>query len=240
MLDKKRSERLFKKQFIIFSELSAHQSVSRQPLKTDLYPCLNDNTSTTGFDRHYIYHPAWAARVLAKTAPKNHVDISSTLHFCTLVSAFIPTDFYDFRPAPLTLEGLSCKSANLMALDWESDSVESLSCMHVIEHIGLGRYGDPLDPSADIKAISELVRVLKPGGNLLVAVPVGIPRICFNAHRVYSHEEFCSFFIGLSLKEMALIPDGEVLNGYLINAERSIIDQQNYGCGCYWFTKPIK
>src|SRR5690606_27505363 len=65
----------------------------------DFFPCLNDNTTNTYFDRHYVYHPAWAARIVAKNRPEKHVDISSTLHFCSILSAFVPVDFYDYRPA---------------------------------------------------------------------------------------------------------------------------------------------
>jgi len=47
--------------------------------------------------------------------------------------------------------------------------------MNVVEHVGLGRYGEPLDPEGDIKAMRELRRVLAPGGSLLFVVPVGRP-----------------------------------------------------------------
>ncbi len=52
------------------------------------------------------------------------------------------------------------------------------SCMHTIEHIGLGRYGDPLDAVGDQTALSELQRVVAPGGSLLIVVPVATA--CFN------------------------------------------------------------
>src|SRR5690606_28659757 len=78
---------------------------------TDLFPCLNDNTQNTGFDRHYVYHPAWAARILAQVKPEKHVDISSALNFCSIISAFVPVDFYDYRPANLTLSNLKSYSA---------------------------------------------------------------------------------------------------------------------------------
>src|SRR3546814_1012856 len=80
--------------------------------ETDFYPCLNDNTSYTGFDRHYVDHPAWAARILRRINPEKHIDISSTLYFCSLLSAFIPVDFYDYRPARLVLNEIgraSCR-----------------------------------------------------------------------------------------------------------------------------------
>lgn len=203
----------------------------------DRYPCLNDKTSSTNFDRHYIYHPAWAARVLAQTRPEVHVDISSSLHFCSLVSAFMPIKFYDYRPADLKLSNLSSEPADLLALPFETASVRSLSCMHVIEHIGLGRYGDPLDPDGDLKAVAELKRVLALGGTLLFVVPIGAPKIMFNAHRIYSYEQVRSYFAELELKEFALIPDNPMDGGLIQHATKEMADTQTYGCGCFWFSR---
>jgi SAM-dependent methyltransferase len=237
--DRLAQEEAARGQFETFRRLS--DGSSRPSLKTvwsDRYLCLDDGTQQTGFDRHYVYHPAWAARVLARTTPRRHTDISSTLAFCSLVSAFIPVDFYDYRPAPLHLPGLNSMQADLLTLPFRDDSLDSVSCMHVLEHIGLGRYGDPLDAEGDLKAIRELCRVVARGGSLLVAVPVGQPRVQFNAHRVYQHREFQSWFKGLELVEFALIPDGEVPNGLLYEAPEHIVDAQVYGCGCYWFRKP--
>jgi SAM-dependent methyltransferase len=196
---------------------------------------LDDRTAGTAFDRHYIYHPAWAARVLARTRPSAHIDISSTLHFCSIVSAFIPVKFYDYRPADLCLSDLSSEFADLLALPFPSSSIESLSCMHTVEHIGLGRYGDPIDPDGDLKAIAELRRVLAPGGSLLFVVPVGRPRIVFNAHRIYAYEQIMSYFGDLELRQFALVPD----RGALVeHASKELADAQTYGCGCFWFQKP--
>ncbi|MBC7914365.1 MAG: DUF268 domain-containing protein [Pyrinomonadaceae bacterium] len=206
--------------------------------KGDFHPCLNDKTSTTGFDRHYVYHPAWAARILRKTSPVKHIDISSTLHFCSIISAFIPTDFYDYRPANLILSDLNCLAGDLHHLPFETNSVASISCMHTIEHIGLGRYGDPMDYDGDIKAIDELIRVLQPGGNLLIAVPLGkTDKICFNAHRIYSKEQMLSLFKGLKLMEFALIPENEEDGGLIVDPAPQLLDKQIYGCGCFWFSK---
>jgi len=214
----------------------------RQPrfsmLWSDRYPCLNDKTKTTGFDRHYIYHPAWAARILARTRPQSHVDISSTLHFCTLVSAFIPVRFLDYRPAELRLDGLQSEAADLLRLPFADGGIDSLSCMHVVEHVGLGRYGDPIDPDGDLKAIAELTRVLAPGGDLLFVVPVGkSARIMFNAHRIYTYDQIVKYFGTLELKEFALIPDDPAQGGLFRDAPRQLADAQDYGCGCFWFRK---
>lgn len=204
----------------------------------DRYPCLNDRTLETGFDRHYVYHPAWAARILAETRPKEHVDISSTLYFCTLVSAFIPVKYYDYRPADLKLDNLCSDSADLLSLPFSDGSILSLSCMHVVEHVGLGRYGDPLDPDGDLKAIVELKRVLAPGGLLMLVVPVGsLAKIMFNAHRVYRYDQIFEYFNDLELREFVLIPERAEHGGLVRNPSQALIDAQNYGCGCFCFKK---
>ncbi len=204
----------------------------------DRYPCLTDRTPKTGFDRHYVYHCGWAARAVSETRPEYHVDISSQLYFSTLVSAFVPVRFYDYRPAEIELKGLTSESADLCALPFEDRSIASLSCMHVVEHVGLGRYGDPLDPEGDLKAISELKRVLAPGGSLLFVVPIGKPRIMFNAHRIYSYGQVRDYFSELELKQFAMVPDKPTDGGLIIDASESMADAQRYGCGCFWFTRP--
>lgn len=203
----------------------------------DQFPCLLDKTSTTGFEPHYTYHPPWAARIIAKNNPKLHIDISSILHFSTIVSAFVPVHFYDYRPAKLILNNLDTKKCDLMAMPFADNSVESLSCMHTVEHVGLGRYGDTMDPSGDIKAISELKRILAPGGSLLFVVPIGIPKIEFNAHRIYSYAQIIEYFSDVELKEFSLIPDNAFDVGIISNASSELADAQEWGCGCFWFTK---
>lgn len=205
--------------------------------RKDIYFIDGENTKETLFDAHYIYHPAWAARILAKIKPIEHVDISSTLHFCSIVSAFVPTKFYDYRPARLELSNLSTYKADLLSLPFEDNSLDSVSCMHVIEHIGLGRYGDPLDPTADLKAVEELKRVLAKDGNLLFVVPIGKPKIRFNAHRIYSYEQVLGYFKELKLIDFFLIPDNAARVGVIYNAKKGQADEQNYGCGCFWFKK---
>ena len=197
---------------------------------------LYDRYGITKIDRHYIYHPAWAARILALTNPKIHIDISSTVNFCSLVSAFIPVKFYDYRPTRIELSGLQCDREDLCNLTFENESIESLSCMHVVEHIGLGRYGDPLSVDDDIKAMQELTRVLAVGGNLIFVVPIGVPIIQFNAHRVYSYDMIISYFKSLKLKEFSLVTmDSD--KGIIKNASKEQADLEHYACGLFWFVK---
>ncbi|MGL4514097.1 MAG: DUF268 domain-containing protein [Lacipirellulaceae bacterium] len=123
-----------------------------------------------------------------------------------------------------------------MSLPFETNSIVSLSCLHVLEHVGLGRYGDPLDPNGDRLAAAELSRVLAIGGTLLVVVPVGRPRVCFNAHRVYSAEMVRGLFESLTLTDWQLLPDSGD-DGLVERPSDELVALQEYGCGCFRFEK---
>lgn len=221
-----------------FSEMAA---VSKKRFKLDaddFFPITHEKTTYTGFDRHYVYHPAWAARIVAQNSPEKHVDISSTLHFCSIVSAFIPVDFYDYRPAKLFLSQLKSMPADLLSLPFKDNSIPSLSCMHTVEHVGLGRYGDAIDYDGDLKAVKELKRVLAVGGHLLFVVPLGREsRIFFNAHRVYTKQHVLDLFAELQLVEFSLIPEDESDGGLVPDPSESLLAKQVYGCGCFHFMK---
>ena len=231
-----KANRAFRNDFDRFSEDSKRNGSRFEISWEDRYPCLDDRHSAMPFDPHYIYHTAWAARLVAQTAPALHVDISSLLYFSTIISAFVPVEFYDYRPAGVELDRFSSKHADLLSLPFKSGSVSSISCMHVVEHVGLGRYGDHLDPDGDLKAMDELKRILAVNGSLLFVVPVGRPKIMFNAHRIYSHEMITDAFSELELAEFSLIPD-DTKSGMIRNASKEMADAQTYGCGCFWFMR---
>jgi hypothetical protein len=202
------------------------------------FPCLSDDTATTGFDPHYVYHVAWAVKKIYESKPREHVDVSSSLHFCSAIAPFTKTTFIDFRPATLQLDNLNCIAGDLNEADqWKHREFESLSCMHVVEHIGLGRYGDPLSVDSDIVAMDNLINATKSGGRLLFVVPVGKAEIYFNAHRVYSATWLVNFFSkACRLNEFYLIPSSSQMRP-MLNCDLTTADQFTYACGCFEFIK---
>lgn len=233
----KKTIRIILSPFLLLDYLKFRKRNKRFSLNFfDVYPCIKDKTIKTNFDAHYVYHTSWAARKVKEINPKKHTDISSSLYFSGIVSAFIPVDFYDYRPADIKLSGLVSKHADLTRLQFSDNSISSLSCMHTVEHVGLGRYGDPIDQDGDLKAINELKRVTSIGGALLFVVPVGEPKIEFNAHRIYSYEQITGYFSGFTLKEFSLVTDSA---DFIERADPILVKNQKYGCGCFYFIKNV-
>lgn len=226
------------REFVVFRARSRAERPGLVPRWGERLFYLDNRTTGTPFDRHYVYHTAWAVRQLCRHQPAAHVDVSSSLYFVALGSAVVPMRHLDYRPPMLVLEDLQCTAGDLMALPFADDSVESLSCMHVVEHVGLARYGDPLDPLGDVKAAAELSRVLAVGGRLYFVTPVGRPRLCFNGHRIYDFAGVRALFPSLDLEEWALVPDAPP-DGLVMNAPAERIDAQEYGCGCFLFRKAM-
>jgi SAM-dependent methyltransferase len=202
------------------------------------YPILNEDGGSSDFPRDYIYHVGWASRALRKISPSLHHDVSSSLYFVACASAWTPVKFCDIRATALHMENVTVRREDVRELSFAADSLESVSCLHVIEHVGLGRYGDELDYDGDLKAVTELKRVVRPGGDLLVVVPIAcVSAIMFNAHRVYEFNTFRSMFTDrFDVVEEALIPEAQDL-GLVYNPPADLLRKQNYGCGCFWFRK---
>lgn len=202
----------------------------------DLQPCLGDWSTHTPFDAHYFYQGAWLARQLSAAKPIQHIDIGSSVLAMSVLSAWTDTVFVDYRPLKASLSGLSSVAGNILQLPFADDSISSLSCLHVIEHIGLGRYGDPIDPQGSIKAALELQRIVRPGGRLFLSLPIGRERICFNAHRVHAPDSVVKMFGQLRLVDFSYVDDAGRLRE---SQQTSSANDLQYGCGLFQFEKPL-
>jgi SAM-dependent methyltransferase len=203
----------------------------------DLYVTTADQFMSAGVAKgHYFFQDLWAAKKIYKRKIDNHIDIGSRIDgFIAHILPFCNVSYVDIRPLSSQVEGLSFINGSIINLPFEDNSISSLSCLHVIEHIGLGRYGDPLDPQGHSKAARELSRVLAPGGHLYIGTPVGKERVCFDAHRVFDPESVIKMFSDLDLLEFSLIDDSG--DRIISNATTIQGSKCNYGCGLFLFTK---
>jgi SAM-dependent methyltransferase len=173
-----------------------------------LFPkILDKDPASHTFDKHYVYMDRWAFKHLLANKPSEHVDVGSSIRFLSMASAVTKLKFVDIRPVKIDFDNYECIEGSILNMPFADSSVSSVSCLHVAEHIGLGRYGDPLDPQGTKKACVELSRILAPGGKLYFALPVGRSVTYFNAHRVHDPAEILSYFSNLKLESFSAVND---------------------------------
>lgn len=207
-----------------------------EPLKLrDAYPQIWDRLATSPFDNHYFHQDVWAARRVAEDRPERHVDVGSRVDYVGFLTAITKVTFVDIRPLEARIPDLTSVAGSVLAMPFEDQTLPSVSCLHVAEHIGLGRYGDPLDPAGSRNAAKELQRVVAPGGQLLFSGPVGAPRVCFNAHRVHDPVEVRAWFDELELESFAGVDDGGT---FLQDIAPEDLVGQRYANGMYRLRRP--
>jgi hypothetical protein len=220
----------------------AHSTPHAMPLRLgNLFPILTDKSASAGSSTsHYFQMDLYMARRVIAAAPKSHLDIGSRLDgfIGHLLAAAQPVTMVDIRPLPTPPVGLQFQQDNATTLASFADkSVPSLSSLHAAEHFGLGRYGDPIDPTACYAFMRNMARVLAKDGKLYFATPVGEERLEFNAHRVFSPHTLHRLFVeecGLALSESALITThGKLLE----DIDPRDFPHENFGCGLYIFTR---
>jgi len=198
------------------------------------YPALFDKQGVTSFDSHYFYQSFWAMKSISNATPPFHLDVGSLVDFVGMITAITQVIFLDIRPLHARLENLNPIQGDILKLPFAKNSIPSISCLHVAEHIGLGRYGDLLDPEGTKKAARELARVIAPGGNLYFSLPIGRSRVCFNAHRVHSPGQILDYFRDLDLIQFSVITDD---GRFLEKVDPKDFSNSNYACGLFHFGK---
>jgi hypothetical protein len=203
-------------------------------------PLLLDRDDQAGTVKGaYFHQDLLVARRIFERRPARHVDVGSRIDgFVAHVAVFMPIEIIDRRPLPSSIQGMTFLQADLLdeIPPHLRQCTSSLSCLHAVEHMGLGRYGDELDPHGDTVAIGHLSEMLAPGGTLYLSAPMGPSRIEFNAHRVFSIADLSRMLEPLfRIERFSYIDDAGDLHD-----NRSWSDdaaRNNYGCtyGCAIF-----
>lgn len=154
---------------------------------------------------HYFYQAVWATGRVLGQQPSRHVDVGSQALFVGMLSRSVRVISVEIRPLGARLPGLQDVRGAIESLPFESKSLESLSCLHVLEHVGLGRYGDRLDPRGHVAAAAEIERVMAPRGRVYLSVPVGRPHVEFNSQRILDPVEVRAMFPRLDLVNFSVL-----------------------------------
>lgn len=191
---------------------------------------INDKTTNTPLDPVYFYQDTWLASKIFETKPSRHVDVGSSAKTIGILSKFTPIEMVDIRPLPLALNTLHFVKGSITALPYADASLDSVSSICVIEHIGLGRYGDPIDAFGSEKAIAELKRVISSGGHLYISLPVDQTDAClFNNCRTFTRETVLSLFDGFRLIDEQYQYGNNLMDSYS--------PERGFGTGMFAFQK---
>jgi SAM-dependent methyltransferase len=180
-----------------------------------LYPCYPDKEGSAGSVKGaYFWQDLCVAQKIFKNNPEKHVDIGSSISgFVAHVASFREIEVFDIRPLNETIQNVRFRQYDLMNKELlHPEYTDSISSLHVVEHFGLGRYGDPICYDGYLKGFENITYLLKPNGKFYFSVPLGDQRIEFHAHRVFS----LSYLLEMISKD------------YMINSFSYVNDEHNF------------
>jgi hypothetical protein len=201
------------------------------------YPVLHEASEQSGVATgQYFHQDLYVARRVHELSPRRHVDVASRIDgFVAHVAVFREIEVADIRSLSTTAKNIRFRQADLM--DARSVSklgvADSVSCLHALEHFGLGRYGDAVNVDGHIEGLRNLCAMVEPGGRLYVSVPIGPQRIEFNGHRVFATTTIPALMDAqFTLERFTYIADdGDIRENVAFDPAMA---KQNFGCtfGC--------
>ena len=202
-------------------------------------PCLQDRYAQSGMaSGHYFHQDLLVARKVYERKPRRHVDVgSSVAGFVAHVAVFRQVEVLDIRPLSTTASNIVFRQCDLTSMPAEYEQYcDSLSCLHALEHFGLGRYSDRVDAEGHVKGLSSLHKLLGTGGILYLSVPIGRQRIEFNAHRVFAVATVLSMLKEcFDVFEFSYVDDSGVLHESVVLDPVGVANNfcLQYGCGIF-------
>ncbi|MBI4855212.1 MAG: DUF268 domain-containing protein [Acetobacterium woodii] len=209
-----------------------------------LYPCIEDRFSESGTAKgHYFHQDLLVAQRIYSNKPIIHVDIGSCIEgFVAHVASYRRIEVIDIRPLSINIKNIKFSQIDIVA-DLQDNLLnycDSLSCLHALEHFGLGRYGDRVNFNGHIDGLNNIYKILQKNGKFYFSAPIGPQRIEFNAHRVFSLKYLIEIFQGkFSIDYFAYVDDRGNLHENVMLSEKNISNNYdcNYGCGIFEMTK---
>ena len=208
---------------------------------TQNFVFLQDYSDNAGQNKgHYFHQDLLVAKMIHDNNPRRHIDIGSRLDgFVAHVASFREIEVFDIRPLERSKhQNIKFLQADLMN-PLKVSKTDSLSCLHAVEHFGLGRYNDPIDINGHMKGISNLVSMLEKNGILYISFPIGKKdEVHFNAHRVFHPKSIFKNNYIQSHMELVRFDYVDDLGDLHINSNiDNTLGKLNYGCGIYTLKK---
>lgn len=213
--------------------------------RLDLLPCLHDRFEEGGSTRsEYFWQDLYVAQKIHLENPKKHVDIGSRIDgFVAHVASFRIVEVFDIRAVTSVISNVIFKQADLMhPSEILIKYCDSLSCLHALEHFGLGRYGDPIDPFGYQAGFKNMVNILETNGVFYLSVPIGIARVEFNAHRIFDPREIVQLAEQnqLKLEGFASVVSGALTESIDPVADIAELSGSHYALGIFTFRKQTR
>lgn len=211
--------------------------------RIELLPCLQDWYEDGGAAKlEYFWQDLLVARSIFEAKPKKHVDVGSLVAgFVAHVASFREIEVFDVRPISTQIPGVTFKQADLMQpVAGMANYCDSLSCLHALEHFGLGRYGDPIDPKGFERGLANMAALLRKEGVFYLSVPIGVERVEFNGQRVIDPRVMIDLARAnsLELRELKVVRQGGKVETLAVDEQRlSDLASQRYALGIFTFTK---
>ena len=208
------------------------------------WPLLTDSDKPAAALGEYFWQDFYVAMRIIQANPRRHIDVGSRIDgFIAHLACTRCVEVIDIRPPPTDIPNVTFIQSSLLDLyNFPGAEAECVSCLHTLEHIGLGRYGDPVDHEGWRKGLTALAKLIKDKGNLWLSVPIGRQRIEFNAHRIFD-----PFTIqleaernALKMQELHYLEHDDVLRRSLsMHQDMVRLSGIDYGLGVFLFKKDL-
>jgi len=221
----------FLKDYVNFS-LKNKKFHNFHPILTDFY----DNAGTA--KGHYFHQDLLVSQFIFKDKPLDHLDVASRIDgFVAHVAAFRKIEVSDIRNLNNKIDNIQFTQIDFMSSFSNIKKYQSISCLHAIEHFGLGRYNDQIDVNGHLKGFLNITNLLEESGKLYISFPISnYPRTEFNAHRVFHPNDIFNWNGCEKLKLLRfdyVNDEGDLIK----NTNTNEVNNMNYACGIYTFIK---
>lgn len=226
----------YARQQILFKRLS-----DRSSWPVSIYPILLDRNKSAASLGEYFWQDMLVAKEIISENPSRHIDVGSRVDgFIAHLACVRKVTVFDIRPLPISVE-------NVEFAQWDITDpnpifrglADCVSCLHTLEHIGLGRYGDKLDPEGWRKGLQSLARLVTIGGDLWLSVPIGVQRVEFNADRVFNPETIINAAASheLTLDQFYYLTASGFIKSNNVKKDVKLLAAKKYGLGIFKFKK---